>query len=98
MGLLTVTARARRARAACHRPDLQSRITDHGWKHRQLCVHAQRVTRTVVAIRRGSSDVLRSESERSVASVGYYPYLPLAAIASPSSPSMHTLTVYNSAL
>jgi len=27
MGLLTVTARARRARAACHRPDLQSRIT-----------------------------------------------------------------------
>jgi len=28
-----------------------------------------------VAIRRGSSDVLRSESERSVASVGYCPYL-----------------------
>ena len=27
MGLLTVTARARLARAACHRPDLESRIT-----------------------------------------------------------------------
>ena len=62
-------------------------------------MHAQRVTRTAVAIRRGSSDVLRSESERSVASVGYCPYLPLCChrLAIVAVDAV-TLTVYHSAL